>query len=327
MKLRQFGRDDIKVSEVGLGCWQLGDKWGDVTIENAFAILEEAIAAGVTLFDTADVYGDGRSEKIIGDYLRTVDNEIFIATKVGRSAELFPDRYSESRVKACIEGSLKRLKRETIDLIQLHCVPYEVLKQGKIFDWMRTLVKEGKIQRFGASVESMAEAQLCIDQAPELYSLQVIFNIFRQNPVIDLFSKAKEKNIAIIARLPLASGLLTGKFDLKTTFSEFDHRHFNRDGKFFNVGETFAGLPYEKAIELVKELKSLLPQDCNMTQAALRWILDYDAVSLVIPGASKKGQVRVNAQSSEMEPLDEKLHQILSEFYKNKVNEHIRGPQ
>ncbi len=264
---------------MGLGCWQLGGTdWGNVEDQAALDILSAAVDAGVNFFDTADVYGNGRSETLIGRFLKEQRPKVFVATKLGRTSSLYPDKYTEAGVRAATEASLKRLGVSTLDLTQLHCIPPSELKRGDVFEWLRKLQSEGKIRHFGASVESMDEALVCLDQ-PGFVSLQIIFNIFRQKPIQALFSKAKEKGVAIIVRLPLASGLLSGKLTKQSTFPQNDHRNYNRDGKFFNVGETFAGLPYEKGVELADALKQFVPGGLTMAQMAQRWILDYDAVS------------------------------------------------
>ena len=275
---------------MGLGCWQLGGTdWGNVEDKTAFDILSAAVDAGTDFFDTADVYGNGRSETLIGKFLQERKAKIFVATKLGRTGSLYPDKYTEANVRAATEASLQRLGVPTLDLTQLHCIPMEVLRRGEVFESLRKLQREGKIRHFGASVESMDEALLCLEQ-PGLVSLQIIFNIFRQKPIHTLFAKAKQKGVAIIVRLPLASGLLSGKLTKQSTFPQNDHRNYNRDGKFFNVGETFAGLPYEKGVELADTLKALVPGGLTMAQMAQRWILDFDAVSVVIPGASRPDQ-------------------------------------
>lgn len=311
---------------MALGCWQLGGTdWGNVEDKTAFDILSTAVDTGVNFFDTADVYGNGRSETLIGQFLKERKAKIFVATKLGRTSSLYPDKYTEAGVRAATEASLKRLGVSTLDLTQLHCIPIEELRRGDVFEWLRKLQREGKIRHFGASVESMEEALLCLEQ-PGLVSLQIIFNIFRQKPIQTLFPKAKEKNVAIIVRLPLASGLLSGKLTKQSKFPENDHRNYNRDGKFFNVGETFAGLPYEKAVELADALKPLVPRSMTMAQMAQRWILDYDAVSAVIPGASRPDQAKANSSVSDLPPLDAKLHETLQRFYERDVAAHIRGP-
>ncbi|MDQ8203169.1 aldo/keto reductase [Pelagicoccus sp. SDUM812003] len=328
MQYNEFGKDRVKVSRVGLGCWQLGSDWGEVDVLDANAILKASVDAGVTFFDTADVYGSGRSEQIIGNFLQEVglQDQIFVATKLGRFGNLYPDNYTAESVRERVEESLLRLKTEALDLVQLHCIPTEVMRGDEIWQILNALVDEGKIKRFGASVESMEEALLCIDKAPELTSLQIIFNIFRQKPIATLFEKAKASKVGIIARVPLASGLLTGKFKSDTTFSESDHRNYNKNGDAFNVGETFAGLPYEKGVELATELKAMAPEGMTMAQMALRWILDHDAVSVVIPGATKVEQAKGNAAIADLPELGAELHDKLSAFYQEKVRDQIRGP-
>jgi aryl-alcohol dehydrogenase-like predicted oxidoreductase len=326
MNKRTLGNTGEEVSEIGLGCWQLGGaEWGDVSDEQALAILGAAADTGVTFFDTPDVYGNGRSESLIGRFLKQSSKEIFVATKLGRMPDLYPDKYTEHGVRAAIEASLARLCIQALDLIQLHCVPTEVMRQGEIFDWLRKLQKEGKIRSFGASVESVDEALLCLAQ-PGLASLQIIFNIFRQKPIGTLFPKAKENAVGIIVRLPLASGLLSGKFTKKTKFGPNDHRSFNRDGQRFNVGETFAGIPFEKAVELAEEMKAFVPEGVSMVQLAQRWILDHEAVSVVIPGATSVEQAKQNAQASDLPALPRQLHEQLGGFYRTKVEPFIRGP-
>jgi aryl-alcohol dehydrogenase-like predicted oxidoreductase len=325
VKKREFGPEGLKVTECGLGCWQLGGGWGNPW-DDAIAqdILEAAYTSGVRFFDTADGYGGGESERSLGRFRKT-HPDIFIATKLGRSGGLYPDGYTREALEAATRASLERLQMETLDLTQLHCVPTEVLREGKVFDWLREQRDQGLIARFGASVETVEEGLICLEQEG-LTSLQVIFNIFRQKLIDELFPKAQEKGVGIIARVPLASGLLTGKFSKKTTFGEGDHRNYNRDGQRFNVGETFAGVPFEKGVELVDEIEAMVPEGMSMVQMALRWILDYDAVSVVIPGASSPRQARANAQISDLPPLSEDLHQRLSEFYKEHIHDYVRGP-
>ena len=314
------------VSRIGLGCWQLGDDcWGDVTEETAQAILREAWEAGVTIFDTADVYGSGLSEERIGRFLRETGAEPFVATKLGRfGVPGWPGNFTREAIRTHTEASLVRLGVEALDLTQLHCVPTEVLTQGDVFEWLRELQAEGKIRAWGASVESVEEGLLCLTQ-PGLASLQVIFNVLRQKPAQVLLPRAEQLGVAIIVRLPLASGLLTGKFRADTEFPANDHRNWNRDGGAFHVGETFNGIPYPVAIELVEELRKLLPPDLSMADASLRWILDHSAVTTVIPGASKPGQVIRNVGALAVPPLSAEIHAALAEFYRQSVAAHIRG--
>jgi aryl-alcohol dehydrogenase-like predicted oxidoreductase len=323
MKFRIFGKTGFKNSEVGLGCWQIGSCWGDIPQKNAMDILAAAYDSGVNFYDTADVYGDGKSESFIGKFIKG-KKDLFVATKVGRSESTYPDKYTEKNVTDCVNGSLKRLGVESLDLLQLHCVPPEVLKQGDIFDLMRKLKKACKIKQWGASVETMDEALVCLQQ-PDCISLQIIFNIFRQKPIDTIFEKCKKQNVALIIRLPVASGLLSGKLTKNSTFAKEDHRTFNRDGQAFNVGETFAGLPFTKGVELADQLKQFVPEGMTMAQFALRWILDFDAVSVIIPGASRPQQAIDNAKASDFPPLDKDLHEKIKDFYETKVKMHIRG--
>ena len=327
MKERTLGKSEFKVSEIGLGCWQFGGDWGNgMNQEKATKILAQAVECGITFFDTADVYGDGQSESFIGNFLEnTNNNNIRVATKFGRGKSVFPDNYSEKALRESVEASINRLKTDHIDLLQLHCVPTEVLRNGEIFTWLRTLKAEGLIKNFGASVESVEEGLICLNQEG-LSSLQVIFNIFRQKLVDELLPQAKNKGVGIIVRLPLASGLLTGKFSKSYQFAQNDHRNYNRNGEVFNVGETFAGLPFEKGVDLSEQLKQqFCPSEISMTQLALRWILDHDAVSTVIPGASSPNHGISNASSSTLSPLSKELIESLRTFYFKNVHSNIRG--
>ena len=325
MKFRTFNHTDFSASEIGLGCWQLGGAdWGELSDQAAFEILEQAVQCGINFFDTADVYGSGRSEELIGDFLKATSHPVFVATKLGRK-EIYPDNYTAATLRAATEVSLQNLQTEALDLTQLHCVPTAVLRRGEVFEWLRTLKQEGKIKSFGASVESMEEALICLEQEG-LSSIQIIFNIFRQKPLTTLFEAARAKSVALIIRLPLASGLLGGKMTKQSQFAASDHRHYNRDGQQFNVGETFAGIPFEQAIDLVEELRPLVPPELTMAQWAMRWILDHEAVTTVIPGATKTEQVISNASAPDLPPLSEETHRRLRAFYEAKVAQHIRGP-
>lgn len=324
MNSRQLGQQGFEVSEVGLGCWQLGSDWGSVSEESSLAILTGAIDNGVTFLDTADVYGNGLSETIIGQFLRQCQRPVKVATKFGRKDGIFPDGYTEEALRRATESSLERLGVDSLDLVQLHCLPTEVLRKGEVFDWLRRLQQDGLIQHFGASVESVEEGLICLQQEG-LLSLQVIFNLFRQKLATELLPQAEEKGVGIIVRLPLASGLLSGKYTRETKFPEDDHRNYNRNGEFFNVGETFAGLPFEKGVELADQLKGYLPEGMDLAQMAMRWILDHKAVSTIIPGASSPEQAARNARISEVS-LPESLVQSLYEFYAVEVQQHIRGP-
>jgi len=325
MKHRTLGQNGFPVSEVGLGCWQLGGNWGETPDKDAaFAILQQAVDSGTTFFDTADVYGDGKSETVIGEFFQQHKAEVKIATKYGRTADVYPDNYTEESLRRAVEASLKRLQRDQLDLIQLHCIPMEALQSGEIFDALRKLREEGLIAHFGASVESVDQGLVCLEQEG-LQSLQIIYNIFRQQLTTELLPQAQQKGVGLIVRLPLASGLLTGKFTKETTFHPEDHRNFNRDGQAFNVGETFAGLPFEKGVELAQQLEGMRPEGLTMVQLALRWILDHEAVSTLIPGASSPRQALQNAAASELAPLSPQLMHELTDFYHTHVHSHIRG--
>lgn len=326
MNYRTLGQGGIQISEVGLGCWQIGADWGKShTKAQAFEILQQAVDSGITLFDTADVYGDGQSEAYIGEFLQATGAPVKVITKFGRGGDVFPNGYSEQAMRAAVLRSIERLKVDALELVQLHCIPTEELRKGQVFDWLRKLQAEGLIKAFGASVETVEEGLICLEQEG-LQSLQVIFNIFRQKLIEELFPNAKANGVGIIVRLPLASGLLTGKFTHETTFSENDHRNYNRNGEIFNVGETFAGLEFGKGIDLVDRIKNnYLPQDHSLISLALRWILDHDAVSCIIPGASSPSQVISNASVSDMPALSKELHQALQAFYSEEVATNIRG--
>ena len=325
MKYRLFDHMGSDVSEVGLGTWQLGGaEWGEVDESRALDTLRAAFEGGVNFFDTADIYGLGRSEELIGKFLKETPKKIFLATKLGRFPEPgWPANFSLDSMRAHTEASLRRLGVEAVDLTQLHCIPTEILREGEVFESLRVLKREGKIKGFGVSVETDEEALICMEQE-QLSSLQIIFNILRQKP-LELFDLAKAKEVAIIVRLPLASGLLSGKFTKATKFTDKDHRSFNRDGEAFSVGETFAGLPFEKGVELCEAVKAIVPEGMTMAQFALRWILDFDAVSVIIPGASNPVQARANASASDLPPLGKELHARLKTFYQTEVATHIRG--
>lgn len=320
MKKRKLGNSDLLVSEVGLGCWQLGGDFGPVEDAQASDILHAALESGINFFDTADVYGAGKSESYIGQNV----SQNIVATKYGRGPETYPDKYSLTNMRDAIRRAQDRLQRDKIDLIQLHCIPTEVMARGEIFDWLRVVQQEGLVGFFGASVETLEEAHICAKHS-DLTSLQIIFNLFRQRPVAELFDVVKERGIGIIVRLPLASGLLSGKYNAHTQFDESDHRNYNKDGAAFSVGETFSGIPFETGLQLTSALAQFKPKDITMAQFAMRWILDHDAVSTVIAGASSPEQVEANISVSDLPPLDKERHKALHDFYLTEVEQHIRG--
>jgi aryl-alcohol dehydrogenase-like predicted oxidoreductase len=327
MKTRSFS--GVRVSEVGLGCWQIGgDQWGDVPESDAMRVLHVSAERGVWFLDTADVYGAGRSEEIIGRFLKEYAREkFFIASKFGRFPRPgMPGNFAPAMIREHTENSLKRLGIERLDLTQLHCLPMEQLKRPEVWDTVRALQKEGKIARFGASVESTAEAEECLKQ-PDCASLQIIFNIFRQTPATSgLLDRCAKRGVAVIVRLPLASGLLAGKYTRASTFGPNDHRTINRNGEKFNVGETFAGLGFEKGLEMVERLKPLVPASYTLAQLALRWCLDHPAVTTIIPGARNAEQAKANAAASDLPPIPADVHARVREFFLRDVKPAVRGP-
>ncbi|QPG07091.1 aldo/keto reductase [Salinimonas marina] len=325
MKTRTLGKSDLPVTPVGLGCWQLGGDFGPITEASAHEVIHSALDEGIRFFDTADVYGAGQSEHFLGEVLSSQWQDAVVATKYGRSKGVFPDGYSFNSMRDSVLRSQDRLQRDQIDLLQLHCIPHAQLKQGHVFDWLEELKLEGQIRYYGASVETLDEAQTCL-QYDGLTSLQLIFNMFRQSAADSLLDNALRKQVGVIARVPLASGLLCGKFDKDTEFNASDHRQFNRQGEAFNVGETFAGMEYETGLRLVSELaRDFKPKHLKMPEFALRWILDHPAISCVIPGASRPEQVVQNVTAATLPNLDATLHQRLNAFYEQKIKAHIQG--
>jgi aryl-alcohol dehydrogenase-like predicted oxidoreductase len=324
MKQRFLGNTGMAISEVGLGCWQFGGDFGPMVEDTAFEIMQAAVDKGINFFDTADVYGAGRSETLIGEFLRHYKKPVFVATKFGRNAKVYPDRYSEDALRRAVEAALERMGVDALDLLQLHCVPIGLLRESRVFDWLRRVQDEGLIRHFGASIETEEEGMLCLQQEG-MVSLQVIVNIFRQRPLEQLLPAAKARGVGIIVRLPLASGLLSGRYTKNTQFTATDHRNYNRDGQKFSVGETFAGLPLEKGVALTDALKHLVPANMNMAQMAQRWLLDHEAVTTIITGVSKPEQARENTVAAELSPLSKDLHAALARFYREEVKPHIRG--
>ena len=325
MRTRKFGRTGWTVSEVGFGAWQIGGAWGDVSEEDAVEAVNAALDAGISLFDTADVYGDGRSEQILAKVMRERRPEgVHVITKAGRRLpEQTPEGYNRENLTAFVDRSLRNLGVERLDLVQLHCPPTEVYYQPEVFGILDDLAAAGKIQFYGVSVEKVEQAIKAID-FPNVMSVQMIFNIFRQRPADLFFDLAKARNVAVLPRVPLASGLLTGKLKADTRFADDDHRLFNRGGEAFDVGETFAGVPYETGLAAVEKLRRLVPGGTPMAQWALRWILMHDAVSCVIPGARNRTQAESNAAASPMSPLTDDamaaVHAIYEEDIKPRVH-------
>jgi aryl-alcohol dehydrogenase-like predicted oxidoreductase len=310
------------VSEISFGAWAIGGAWGQVSEKDALAALHQAVDSGVNFIDTADVYGDGRSERLIANLKKERKEEIVVATKAGRRLPRQTiEGYSRENLTAWIEGSLRNIATDTLDLLQLHCPPTELYSRPEVFAMMDDFVRAGKIRYYGVSVETVEEALLAIEH-PNVQTVQIIFNCFRQRPADLFFAKAKQKQVGILARVPLASALLTGKLRPDSTFASDDHRNFNRHGEAFDVGETFSGVDFSVGLEAVEEVRRLLPARVSMSQFALRWILMFDAVSCAIPGGKRPEQVAENCRASDLPPLTSETMAEVERIYKQKI-----GPQ
>lgn len=324
MEKRLLGRTGRSVGVVGLGCWQLGGDWGSVPDDDALAVLEAALDSGVTLLDTADVYGDGRSERLVGTFLAAhPDAGLTVATKMGRRADPHvTEAYTLDAFRAWNDRSRENLGVDTIDLVQLHCPPTPVYARDDVYDALDTLVGEGRIAAYGVSVETVDEALTALAR-PNVASIQIILNAFRRKPLERVLPAAAEAGVGIIARVPLASGLLSGKYDEHTTFADDDHRSFNRHGEAFDVGETFAGVPFEAGVAAAREVAKLTPAGATTAQLALRWIIDQPGVSVVIPGARNAEQARSNAAAADLAPIDGATLEALKSIYDGRVREHV----
>ena len=324
MKYRKLGKTGIEVSEISLGTWQVGGKWGS-GFNDALAeqIINEAIDNGVNFIDTADVYEVGASEAAVGRVVRSRSEEVFVATKCGRQISPHVNEgYTPEVLRKYVEDSLKNTGMECLDLIQLHCPPTEVYYRPEIFELFDRLKDEGKIKNLGVSIEKIEEGLKAIEY-PNVKTIQIIFNMFRQRPLELFFEQAKKKDIGIIVRVPLASGLLTGKFSQDSTFDEEDHRNFNRDGAAFDKGETFSGVPFNVGLEAVNELKTIFPDRENLAPIALRWILDFPEVSCIIPGASKVEHLNSNINAAELPPLTKKEKVAVNDIYEKYIKKHV----
>lgn len=321
MRSRHMGRAGIDVSEVGFGAWAIGGTWGEVTESDAMASLHEAVDRGVTFFDTADVYGDGRSERLIARLRKERSGaDIFVATKAGRRLDPHvASGYNIENIESFVDRSLSNLATDRLDLLQLHCPPTDVYYNPGFFEDLGGLVEKGKIAKYGVSVERVEEALKAIEY-PDVVSVQIIFNMFRHRPAERFLQAAAEAGVGVIVRVPLASGLLTGKMSAASTFAGDDHRTFNRQGEAFDMGETFSGVPFERGLEAVDALRDLVPDGATMAQLALRWVLMHDAVSTVIPGAKTPAQVADNTAASDLAPLDAATMGRVAEIY----NEFVR---
>lgn len=326
MQKRILGRTGREVSVIGLGTWQLGADWGDVTEADATDVLEASFDAGVTFYDTADVYGDGRSEQIISHFLHNHrDDDLFVATKMGRRVDQLPENYVLQNFREWTDRSRRNLDTQTLDLVQLHCPPSAVYESGEVFDALDTLVDDGVIANYGVSVETTDQALAAIAR-PGTATVQIILNAFRLKPLDAVLPAAREAGVGIIARVPLASGLLTGKYTRDTAFPENDHRNFNRDGSHFDVGETFSGVDYETGLAAAAEFSALVQREHpNLTpaQAALAWVAQIDGVSSVIPGARSIAQAEGNAVAGSAQPLSLSFNEGVQDIYDRLLREAI----
>ncbi len=324
MNYRELGRTGWRVSEISFGAWAIGGSWGDVDDAESIAALHRAIDLGVNFIDTADVYGDGHSERLISQVLASRRGQrIYVATKAGR--RLSPhvaDGYNKANLTAFVERSLSNLRVDALDLVQLHCPPTEVFYRPEVFAALDDLVAAGKLRHYGVSVEKVEEGLKALEY-PGVQSVQIIFNMFRQRPAEQFFPAAQAKRVGILARVPLASGLLTGKMTLQSQFAADDHRNFNRHGESFDVGETFAGVPYEVGLAAVEELRRLVPGGATMAQLALRWILMFDAVTCAIPGAKRPSQAEDNVRAAELPALTDAQMAAVHEVYDRLVKPHV----
>ena len=319
MNYRSLGRTGWKVSEISFGAWAIGGSWGSVSDEESLAALEKAVACGVNFIDTADVYGDGRSERLIAQLKKLHKNEIIVATKAGRRLpRQTVEGYSRQNLTTWVEDSLRNLSTDTLDLLQLHCPPTAVYDRPEVFGILDDLVAAGKVRCYGVSVEKVEEAIKAIEY-PNVQSVQIIFNCFRQRPAEVFFARAKQKRIGILSRVPLASGLLTGKLRRDSTFPPDDHRNFNRHGEAFDMGETFSGVDYDAGLDAVEEIRALLPAGFSMSQFALRWLLMFDAVTCAIPGGKRPEQVAENCRASDLPPLTDAVMAAVRRIYNKRI--------
>jgi aryl-alcohol dehydrogenase-like predicted oxidoreductase len=319
MKYRELGRTGWKVSEISFGAWAIGGSWGEVDDRQSLAALHRAVDLGVNFFDTADVYGDGRSERLLARLKRERSEEIIVATKAGRRLDPHVAAgYNRENLSAFIDRSLQNLETEALDLLQLHCPPTDVYYNPDLFNALDDFVRQGKIRYYGVSVERVEEALKAIEY-PGVHTVQIIFNMFRQRPAELFFGEAKKRKVGILARVPLASGLLSGKFTLQSQFAADDHRAFNRHGEEFDRGETFSGVDYETGLQAVAELRALEPDTLEMAQFALRWILMFDAVTCAIPGAKVTAQVEQNAAASDKPALTNETMDAVRQIYERRI--------
>ena len=319
MKYRELGSSGWHVSTISFGAWAIGSAWGQVDSTESLRALHEAVDSGVNFFDTADVYGDGQSERLLAQLRRDRPEQIIVATKAGRRLDPHTSEgYNAANLTAFVERSLKNLETESLDLLQLHCPPIKVYYRPDVFEALDDLVKQGKIRKYGVSVERVEEALKAIE-FPNVCSVQIIFNMFRQRPADLFFAEAAKRKVGILARLPLSSGMLTGKLNINSQFAIDDHRNFNRHGEAFDRGETFSGVDYKTGLAAIEELRSLLPEGMTMTQFALRWILMFDAVTCAIPGAKRPAQVEENVRAADLPALSPETMRRVRELYERSI--------
>jgi aryl-alcohol dehydrogenase-like predicted oxidoreductase len=319
VQARRLGKTNRDVSEIGFGAWAIGGSWGETNDDESLAAMHAAVDAGVTFIDTADVYGDGRSERLVARLLRERDEPLTVATKFGRRADgQHVANYTYENLRGWLQRSLENLDIESADLVQLHGPPWDAYYTASVFEACDRLAEEGLLQAYGVSVEKVEEALKAIEY-PGVTTVQIIFNIFRQRPAELFFEQARLRDVGVIVRVPLASGLLTGKFDASSRFGTDDHRAFNRHGEQFDMGETFSGVDFELGLEVVEELRALVPDGATLAQLALRWILEFDAVSTIIPGAKTPEQARANAAAADLPPLSAATQQAIAGLYRQRI--------
>lgn len=328
MEHRVLGRTGRDVSVVGLGCWQLGGDWGEVGEDVALGVLAAAVDSGVTMLDTADVYGDGRSERLVGRFVASRGGAaagLTVATKMGRRANPHvAGAYTLDAYRRWTDRSRENLRTDTLDLVQLHCPPTEVLLREQTYDDLDTLVEEKRVAAYGVSVETVDEALAAIAR-PNVATVQIILNVFRRKPLERVLPAAAEAGVGIIARVPLASGLLSGRYDEQTQFAPSDHRSYNRHGEAFDVGETFSGVPYEVGVAAAREVAALTPPGATTAQLALRWVIDQPGLSVVIPGARTPAQAKANARAADVPPLGASTLDALRDVYDQRIREHVHA--
>jgi aryl-alcohol dehydrogenase-like predicted oxidoreductase len=323
MKYRELGRTGWKVSEISFGAWAIGSMWGSVDEKESMAALHKALDVGINFFDTADVYGDGRSERLLGQLRRERKETFYIATKAGRKLNPHtPEGYNRENLTRFVEDSLRNLQMDCVDIVQLHCPPNRVYYTPETFEALEGLVKAGKIRHYAVSVRTCEEGLKALEY-PGIQSVQIIFNMFRHRPAELFFPEAKRRRVGILARVPLASGMLTGRMTRETTFAKDDHRSFNREGAMFDKGETFSGVDYELGLDIVDQLRGLVPKGATMPKFALRWILMFDAVTCAIPGGKRPSQVEDNARASDLPPLSDLVMQKVRELYDTRLRAQV----